>query len=211
VDFKILIIDDHAIVSRGLEFIIHNNFKNAVIINDNSIRGMFDILEKNKGITHLILDLNLIDGNSLDYMHKLTEQYPELPILIHSMASEEIYSKILLQFNISGYLSKSSNEEEITTALKVFLSGNLYFSKKVRKLLFANNKDVPDGKKLTKQLSVMELRVLEHILKCESSKEIANHLNIAKQTVATYKNRIFAKLGTSNIFEIKKLTDLNNI
>ncbi len=61
------------------------------------------------------------------------------------------------------------------------------------------------------RLSVNELRVLGLILKGNKTKAIAVELCVKPQTIATYKTRIFNKLGTDNLFDIKKLADLYNI
>ncbi len=162
------------------------------------------------GFTHLILDLNLDDGSSLDVLPQIIEKYPDLLILIYSMASEEMFGKKLLQFNISGFLSKKSEEGEIIQALKVFFEGGMYVSKNLRKL--RNQlpaKQVENN--IFESLSMNEFKVLELMLKGAKTKEIAAEFDVAQQTIATYKSRIFKKLGTDNIFEIQKLTELYNI
>ncbi len=60
-------------------------------------------------------------------------------------------------------------------------------------------------------LSITELKVLGSILKGNKTKEIVSEMNVAQQTIATYKTRIFKKLGTDNIFDIQKLAELYNI
>ena len=160
--------------------------------------------------THLILDLNLDDGSSLDVLPEILEKYPDLDILIYSMASEEVFGKKLLPFNISGFLSKKSEEGEIIQALKVFFEGGIYISKKLRKLRNQLSEKQTENN-FFQSLSLNELKVLGLLLKGNKTKEIANEFNVAQQTIATYKSRIFKKLGTENIFEIQKLAELYNI
>lgn len=206
---KILIADDHSIVSRGLHYLITLNFPNSQITEVASLGELMKTLPTND-FSHLILDLNLDDGNSIDILPQIIEANPDLLILIHTMASEEVFGKKLLQYNVSGFLSKKSTEGEILNALKVFLQGGIYISKKLRKSLDNRDKE-GETKNLFNELSINELKVLSLILKGSRMKEIAGDLNVTQQTIATYKTRIFKKLGTSNIFEIQKLAELHSI
>ena len=206
---KILIADDHSIVSRGLHYLITLNFPNSQI---SEVGSLTDLLKKlpTDEFSHLILDLNLDDGNSIDILPEIIENYPDLLILIHTMASEEVFGKKLMQYNVSGFLSKKSTEAEILNALKVFLQGGIYISKKLRRS-FDHREKEGDSKNAFNELSINELKVLSLILKGSRMKEIAGDLNVTQQTIATYKTRIFKKLGTSNIFEIQKMAELHNI
>ncbi|MGN6438368.1 MAG: response regulator transcription factor [Agriterribacter sp.] len=206
---KILIADDHTIVSRGLYYLITLNFTGVHIGEVHSLRSLMTELSQNT-YTHLILDLNLDDGNSMDVLPGIKQQYPGLLILIYSMVSEEVFGKKLMQYEISGFLSKKSSETEVVQALKVFLEGGIFVSKKLKGTF-----ETPDGDRgaqnIFTSLSVSELKVLGMILKGSRTKEIAYELGVTQQTVATYKSRIFKKLGTDNIFDIQKLTELYNV
>ncbi|MEI9913220.1 MAG: response regulator transcription factor [Bacteroidota bacterium] len=206
---KILIADDHSIVSRGLRYLITLNFTGSQIIEVSSLKELLLRLPSDN-YTHLILDLNLDDGNSLDVLPEVTGKYPDLYILIYSMASEEVFGKKLMQFNISGFLSKKSAEDEVVRALQVFLQGGIFLSKKLKRSIDSANQD-GSGENVFQHLSITELKVLGSILKGNKTKEIAGEMNVAQQTIATYKTRIFKKLGTDNIFEIQKLAELYNI
>ena len=206
---KILIADDHSIVSRGLHYLISLNFEDWNITQVPSLSELMNILPSG-GFSHLILDLNLDDGNSIDKLPEITRLYPELAILIYSMASEEVFGKKLMQFNISGFLSKRSSESEIVRALTVFLQGGIFVSKKLKRVLDAAG-DEGSNQNLFLSLSLTELKVLGLLLQGNKTKEIANVLGVTQQTIATLKTRIFKKLGTENIFEIQKMAELYSI
>ena len=206
---KVLIVDDHAIVARGLKYLIDLNFSNCQVFVTGSIETMRKMLQESH-YTHLILDINLTDGNSLEAIPELKKNYPNLNILVHSMVSEEIYGKKLMQMDISGFLSKNSSESEIITALRIFFEGETYISKNLRKVLFSNgNKEVRVS--MFSELSAMELKVLGLMLKGGKTKEISVSLDVAQQTIATYKSRIFKKLGTENVFDIKRMAEIENL
>ncbi len=80
---NILITEDHGIVCRGLYYLIMLNFPGCIIHEVASIKEMKLRLPAGN-FTHLILDLTLPDGNSIDVLPGLIEQYPQLKILILS-------------------------------------------------------------------------------------------------------------------------------
>ncbi|MES1214612.1 MAG: response regulator transcription factor [Bacteroidota bacterium] len=195
-------------VSRGLRYLIALNFGNPDVTEVSSLSQLMQTLQGNE-YTHLILDLNLDDGNSLDVLPEITTKYPDLLILIYSMASEDVFGKKIMQYNISGFLSKKSAEDEIVRALQVFLQGGIFVSKKLRRSIDTKNEQ--SGESMFHQLSITELKVLGLLLKGFKTKEIATELNVTQQTIATFKSRIFKKMGTENIFEIQKLSELYGI
>ena len=89
---KVLIVDDHAIVARGLKYLIDLNFTNYQVFVAGSIESMKKMLMESE-FTHLILDINLTDGNSMERIPEIQQLHPNLHILVHSMVSEEIYGK----------------------------------------------------------------------------------------------------------------------
>lgn len=206
---KILIADDHSIVSRGLQYLITFNFSDCQITEVLSLRELMKTLAAEE-YTHLILDLNLEDGNSIEVLPEITQKYPHIYILIYSMVSEEVFGKKLMQYNISGFLSKKSAEDEIVRALQIFLQGGVFMSRSLKRSIERNIKQ-ESNENIFQHLSITELKVLGLILKGYKTKEIAGELGVTQQTIATFKSRIFKKLTTDNIFDIQKLARLYNI
>ncbi|MEI9913213.1 MAG: response regulator transcription factor [Bacteroidota bacterium] len=205
---NILIVEDHRIVSRGLQYLITLNFQSCVVSEVVSLEKMQLVLPAGS-FTHLILDLALGDCNAMEVLPDVIEQYPQLKVLVYSMAQEGVYGRKILQAGTSGFLSKSADEKEILRALKIFLVGGVYMSEALKSLGSGESRNT-DYKAFLK-LSVNELRVLGLILKGNNTKAIAGQLNVRSQTIGTYKARIFTKLGTNNLFNIQKLADLYNI
>ena len=207
-NIKLLIADDHPIILKGLKYIILQHFPDCPFEEVSSVYELNKTLA-NGSFTHLILDLNLNDGTALDVLPDITTQYPDLHILIYSMASEDIYARNLLNFRISGFMSKNSSEMEILNALHVFFEGGYYISRSLKTKMQGLSQK-PDTN-IFSTLSASELKVLSNMLKGYRSKEIASIMGVKPQTVTTYKSRIFEKLGTNNILDIQRLADLYNV
>ena len=200
---KILIADDHSIVSRGLYYLLTLHFSDVSISEAHSLDALMKALSTDC-YSHLILDINLDTENSIEVLPQIIENYPDMKILIYSMISEEVYGRKLMQYKINGFLSKKTEEREILDALRIFLDGGIYMSRKLRN-------ETLESDNVFHTLSNTEMKVLRDILRGNRTKEIANSMGVTQQTIATYKARIFKKLGTENIFEIQKMAELFNI
>jgi DNA-binding NarL/FixJ family response regulator len=77
-DLSILIADDHVIIRRGLKFLLETHFGKFNIEETDSSKGILSALTKHR-FTHLILDMQLTDGNVLEIFQEIKQQFPQLP------------------------------------------------------------------------------------------------------------------------------------
>ncbi len=155
-----------------------------------------------KKYTHLILDIILADGNTLEVIPNIRRVYPELNIMVFSMQPAEIYGEAVKQYGINYYLSKSVGEEEINLTIQRFLLNEAL----VRKSPVLQNHDNPFS-----ALAPRELEILHYVLKGIGTKEIGETLNLRMTTVSTIKTRIYEKTNAGNIKELMELATLYNV
>jgi DNA-binding NarL/FixJ family response regulator len=198
---SILIADDHSMIRKGLKLYMQLNLGYTDINEAGSCNVLMNELVK-KRYTHLVLDIILSDGSTLEVIPNIRRVYPDLNILIFSMQPAEVYGEALRQYGIQYYLSKSSGEEDILKVLQRFLNNEMPAFK-----LNANNfQDNP-----FKALAPRELEILHYILKGIGTKEIAETLNLKMNTVSTMKTRIYEKTNAGNIKELMELATLYNV
>ncbi len=82
-------------------------------------KGIFDVV---------LLDIGLPGMNGFDLLKILHVSHPDLPILMLSMYSEETYGPRALKFGASGYLSKNSPIDTLTSAIRTVAGGGQHFS-----------------------------------------------------------------------------------
>lgn len=198
---SILIADDHSMIRKGLKLFMQLNLGYEDIREVGTCNDLMKELVKKK-YTHLILDIILSDGNTLEVIPNIRRVYPELNILVFSMQPAEIYGEAVKQYGIQYYLSKSVGEEEINQAIERFLQNEA----PVRKAPVLQNHDNPFI-----SLAPRELEILHYILKGVGTKEIGETLNLKMNTVSTLKNRIFEKTNAGNIKELMELATLYNV
>ncbi|HQV01011.1 MAG TPA: response regulator transcription factor, partial [Bacteroidia bacterium] len=155
--------------------------------------------------THLILDMQMQDGNLLDIISNITGNYPQIQIMIYTMNSEDLYGLRMLKLGAHIFLNKQTHETDLKQALQAFLNNQPYVSSHLSDLINDNKKR--KNKDAFASLSDRELTVLNNILAGKSLKEIAINLDLKANTVATFKARIFDKLGVSNLIDLKAVVE----
>ena len=153
--------------------------------------------------------MQLADGNLLEIFQEIKQQNPHLPILIYSMSPEDIFAKRLNNLGASGYLNKQSSEEEVVKAMELFFTGRKYVSQKYFDMQHSATKGKSDNP--FSNLSERETEVLLLLLKGKSVKEIASYFDLKSNTVATFKARIFDKIGVNNLMDLQNSARAYNI
>lgn len=197
----VLIVDDHSMIRKGLKLYIQLNIGYNTINEAGSCNELTKELVKKK-YTHLVLDIILSDGSSLEVIPNIRRVYPDLQILIFSMQPAEIYGEALKQYGIYHYLSKTAGEEEIIQTLRKFLQNELPSSKSTSTQSPVNP---------FTSLAPRELEILHYVLKGVGTKDIAETLNLKMNTVSTMKARIYEKTKVGNIKELIELATLYNV
>ena len=197
----ILIADDHSMIRKGLKLYMQLNLGHSDIHEVSTCNELMKELVKKK-YTHLVLDIILSDGSTLEVIPNIRRVYHDLQILIFSMQPAEIYGEALKQYGINFYLSKTAGEEEIIAVLKNFLNNEMPAPR-------------PSGLKHIdnpfSSLAPRELEILHYILKGIGTKDIAETLNLKMNTVSTIKTRIYEKTNAGNIKELMELATLYNV
>lgn len=198
---SILIADDHSMIRKGLKLYLQLNLSYTDITETGSCNELMRELVK-KRYTHLILDIILSDGNTLEVIPNIRRLYPDLQIMVFSMQPAEVYQQALQQYGIRYYLSKSVGEEEIIRCLESFLQNET----PAKNRALHSFKDNPFS-----ALAPRELEILHYVLKGIGTKEISETLNLKMNTISTVKNRIFEKTNAGNIKELMELATLYNV
>lgn len=193
---KVAIIDDHRMVSDGLEMIINNSGFAEVIDKAYSIKGCFTLLE-NQQPDVLLLDLNMKDGNSLDYIDKIVKTYPSLKVMLITQLSETAVIKRALSQGALGYILKSSTADVIIEGIKTVAENNRYLCPMAQEQLMKKDKKY-------EKLTPRERDILKLIVDGKTMKEIADELNLGFETVRSYCKYIRLKLNANNIASLVK-------
>jgi len=189
---KILIIDDHAIVRRGLRNLIIETFAGAQIVECGTGQ---ETLQATQQETWDIatLDINLPDINGIAVLKEMKQHQPDLSIVVLSLYPEQQYALRALKAGASAYLTKETAPEELISAMKKVLAGGRYVSTSLAQELAAYvSGETSDS--LLHTLSNRELEVLRLIGLGKTGVEIAAQLSLSVKTISTYRARMLEKL-----------------
>ncbi len=206
IPLRVLIVDDHAIIRRGLREVIKHHWKNSKQEEAGSCADILPALRRN-AFDLVLLDLQLQDGNSIDLLARIQGAYPTTRVLVYSMGAERVFAQRALSLGASGFLSKTTDEGELLNAIDRVLSGGIYMSPELHETFAQRGSDRNNGhlEDPFDDLSERESRVMMELLTGAGVKEIAARLGLQPTTVATYKARLFDKLGVTNLIDLQVL------
>ena len=199
---RILLVDDHEIVRRGLKELLTEEFPKAVFGESNTVPQAREMIVQ-KEWDLVLLDINLPGGSGLDMLGELRQLRPQAAVLVLSSYPEEEFALRSFKLGAAGYLTKASVADEMLTAVKKVLSGGKYVSAALaEKIATALGRGM--DQELHETLSTRELEVLRRVVTGRTIKEIAAELSLSEKTIGTYRSRISEKLGVSTNVELTR-------
>lgn len=198
---RIIIADDHSIVRDGFEIMLSPIYGSENLTAVKNGKELLVELDK-QSFELLILDVQLPDLTAFSLIPLVFERNKQQKILVFSMYPEKTMAKAMLDLGAKGYLNKVSESQTILNAVETILQGNTFLSDTM--LQYFTNKYLKNQTEENplELLSLREMEVLMLLLQGNGVLEIANLLNLSNSTVATYKGRIFEKMGVQNIIDL---------
>jgi len=206
---RILIVDDHAILRRGLRALLSDEFHGAAFGEASNARQALEQLRKEKWDVAL-LDISLPGKSGLELLKEFKAARPKLPVLILSAHAEDQFAVRVLKAGAGGYLTKESAPEELAKAVRKILAGGQYVSPTLaEKLALRVRKDITLAPHET--LSDREYEIMCLIASGKTVTEIAGELSLSPKTISTYRARVLEKLGVKNNAEITRYAIRNGL
>jgi two-component system invasion response regulator UvrY len=194
---KILTIDDHEVVRRGIKEMFTES---SATFGEARSGGEALALVREREWDIVVLDISLGGRSGLEVLAEIKELRPNLPVLILSMHAEEQYAVRAFKAGASGYINKASPGEELRRAILKIVKGGQYvgpsLAEKIVKQL-SRTEQMPH-----ECLSDRELEVLCSIASGKTVGEIASKLSLSDKTISTYRRRILDKMDMKTNAEL---------
>lgn len=193
---RILLVDDHAVVRRGLRQILEEEFETATFGEAQNAAEAFELVSKQKWDV-VVLDMTLPGRSGLEVLKEVKKLSPKLPVLVLSIHPEEQYAIRVLRAGAAGYMTKESAPDELIEAIKKVLTGGKYISSSLAEKL-AFDLEADTGKPSHESLSDREFEVMVMIASGKTVSEVAEKLSLSVKTISTYRARILEKMQMRN-------------
>ncbi len=166
---RILLVDDHEIVRRGLKQLLADAYPQAVFGEANRVPPAHELLVE-KDWALVVLDINLPGGSGLDLLTEVRRLRPKAAVLMLSSYPEEEFAIRAFKLGAAGYLTKASIAEEMLLAVAKVLAGGKYVSAALAERL-ATSLGSPLAGALHETLSPRELEVLRLVAMARRSRK----------------------------------------
>lgn len=201
--WKILIVDDHPIVRRGLVELIEDE-SDMVVSGEADDAGDALRMLDNDPPDLMLIDISLKGMNGLELIKQVKARNEDIKMLVSSMHDETLYAERALRAGAMGYINKNEATEMLVSAIRQALEGRVYLSNKMSERLLER---VFLGQKKRESWSIdsltdRELEVFELIGQGLTTRQIAARLHLSPKTVETYRDNIKSKLNLSTSSEL---------
>jgi DNA-binding NarL/FixJ family response regulator len=197
---KILVIDDHEVVRRGVKQILEEAFTHVDVGEaDTSQKGVAAIQQEPWDLA--IVDVSLPDQSGLELLCQLHDIAPRLPLMVLSLHPEEQYAVRAFRAGAMAYLTKQTAPEELARAVKQVLTGRMYVTASLGAYMAGSLNKNPTGPG-HHTLSEREFDVLVLLAQGKSVKHIAQSLTLSIKTISTYRARLLDKLQLATTAEL---------
>lgn len=190
---KVLIVDDHPVVRDGLHRIQDLNRRIRIVGEADTASSA---IEKACKLTPdvILMDVRLPDGDGIQAVRRIKQILPETHVLFLTSYADNHLVLEAMETGADGYLLKQSGARRIVEAIEAILAGRTVFDP-VSSMSPGVNDHHQERENPLAELTTQEYRVLEHVAKGKTDKEVASAIGLTAKTVRNYLDRIFAKLG----------------
>ncbi len=193
---RVLLVDDHAVVRRGLRGFLEL-IKDFDVVGE-AENGREAVAAADRLAPDVILmDLLMPEMGGLEAISAIKGTHPEIEIVAVTSFIEEEKVTSALEAGASGYLLKDAEADEVAQAIRAAFHGEVHLDPAVARLLAQRMRSRRDEEPV-EPLTAREKEVLSQLAKGASNKEIAYELGITERTARTHVSNILGKLGLAS-------------
>jgi DNA-binding NarL/FixJ family response regulator len=205
----ILLADDHDVVRRGMKMLLED--EEGIQVIGEASDGL-DAIEKVKTLMPnvVILDLTMPKMTGIEAAKVISEEYPEVKILIFSMHHNKEYIVKSVENGANGYLLKDTSKEELLRAIKVVSEGRKYFPPEIseviiNELLAKTSGMQEETRPIFEKITPKEKQILGMIVQGYNSREMADKLFLSIRTVDNHRANMMKKVKAKNTADLVKM------
>ncbi len=191
----VLVVDDHALVRRGLMSLLASDGRYAVVGEASNGEAALELIERFKP-TLVLLDLSMPKLDGLGTLRRL-RKVPRRPrILVLSMYDDDQFVAQALSDGADGYLLKDAMDDELFEAMDAVVAGHRYLASGINQVRLGNVSIQ------SSDLTSREREILQLIADGQTTSQAAEQLAISPHTATRHRANLMRKLGVHNQAEL---------
>jgi len=192
-DFRVLIVEDHPIVSESLFRLVNESFDNVICVHAATGTKGLSYLNSNH-FDIILLDINLPDISGIQFCSTAITRFPGLKMLaVTSLAQRHVIEEAF-QVGVKGFVLKTSDVKDITEGIKKVMAGEIYYGIGVKELISRRSCGETNDIIVTRR----ESEILKLIADGFTNQEIAERLFISTSTVDSHRKNLLLKFDAKN-------------
>lgn len=197
---RVLLADDHKIVTEGLRSLLDPEFELVGIVEDG--RALVASAKKlNPDV--VVADISMPLLNGIEAVRQLKKAGMRAKVIFLTMHPDVAYATRAFEAGASGFILKHSASSELLAAIREALRGRTYITPMIAKDLMQAYKGGSQRRhKAAPQLTPRQREVLQLVAEGHSAKEIASVLSVSARTVEFHKYRIMEELNLRSVAEL---------
>jgi DNA-binding NarL/FixJ family response regulator len=197
---RVLVVDDHAVVRRGLRAFFDSEPDLEVVGAAEGGTQALDLLEELDSRSlrpHVVvMDLQMRPVDGIESTRRIRGRYDDVEVVVLTSFADDELVRAALEAGASGYLLKDADADEVAVAVRAAARGELQLDPAVARGLLSSLGAVSHDARA--DLTARELEVLRLVGAGRANKEIAARLDISERTARTHVSNILGKLGVAS-------------
>jgi len=196
---RVLLADDHKIVTEGLKGLLEPEFELVGTVEDG--RALLAAAEKLRPDV-IVADISMPLLNGIDSVRQIKKVHDEIKVVFLTMHPDVTYAVSAFEAGASGYVLKHSAPTELVAAIRSALRGKIFVTPLLAGEFMQRTKERTTRRDESTRLTERQREILQLLAEGKSAKEIATVLNISSRTVEFHKYRIMKDLGLKSAAEL---------
>lgn len=194
---NVFVVDDHELVRRGLVDLISAEEDLEVVGQAGNVQNALHNLNSlcNNPPQVAVLDVRLPDGNGIELCREIRSIYPGTYVLMLTSFSDDEALLGAVLGGASGFVIKDIKNLDLLDAIRKVANGGSLLDDSVAATVRSRLRDASNPAGGIQELTDQERKVLEHIGRGLTNRQIANSMFLAEKTVKNYVSSLLAKLG----------------
>ena len=206
---RILVVDDHAVVRRGVRSLLESHEGWTVCGEATTGR---DAVEQSRQLRPdvVVMDLSLPELNGLDAIRQILGEAPGVEVLVLTMHHSEELARDVLQAGARGYVMKSDADENLIRAVDSLRQHQPFLTSTVSGFVlddYVRRGDAAHADFVAVGVTSREREIIQLVAEGQTNKEAASTLGISVKTIEAHRGNIMRKLRLRSASDSRPLRD----